>query len=281
MYYYILDPHNIPLDKFERLQVELQGLLSEFNIVGEMQRVTTLKTVGDLVDNAAHRGVKTLVACGNDDTFNMLLASLKGKDFTLGFIPLNPTTSYLAKILGVPDLHTSVKTIAARRVENMDMARVGPLHFVSYLEFGVMSKNLQTGGWWQNVKMLSGSPVNLTARIDDSYTIDMKCLGGLIVNSRSTSSKTASIANPTDNSLDLLILESLSKMDVLRFKNTILDNRLEELPHPTVVKCRKVEFLQPRGFALSIFGRIIAKFPATVEMLDQKLRIIVGKNRTF
>src|SRR4029079_11842642 len=121
---------------------------------------------------------------------------------------------------------TAVKTIAARRIEKMDMARAGNLHFISYLEFGVMSKRLENGGWWQNVKVLSSQPVSLTVRIDDSYNIDMKCLGGLLVNSRSTSSKTASIANPTDNALDLLILEELTKLQTLQYKNTIVKNQL-------------------------------------------------------
>lgn len=281
MYYYILDQQNTTLEKFERLHIELQGLLNEFNVSGEMQRITTLKTVGDLVNNAASRGVKTLVAVGGDDTFNLMLAQLGSRDFTVAFIPTDPATSYLAKILGLPNMRTAVKTIAARRIQDMDMARVGGLHFISHLEFGVMSKNLRSGGWWQNIKLLSGNPVSLTVRIDDSYNIDMQCLGGVLVNTRSTSSKNAGIANPTDNQLDLLILESLSKTEVLRHRSSIIQYRLEELPHPTVVKCRKVEFLQPRGFPLSIFGRVIAKFPATVEILDQKLRIIVGKDRTF
>lgn len=281
MYYYILDPHNIPLETFERQQVELQGLLSEFNIAGEMQRVTTLKTIGDLVNNAASRGVKTLVAVGNDDTFNVTLAALQGKDFTLGFIPLKPDASYLATILGIQDIRTAVKTIAARRIETMDMAKAGTLYFISSLEFGVMGKRLENAGWWQNFKILSSKPANLTVRVDDSYNIDMQCLGGVLINSRRTSSKTAAVANPTDGSLDLLILEKLSKLDILKYKNKIIDQRLEELPRPTVIKCKKVEFLQPRGFPLSIFGRVMAKFPTTVEMLEQKLRIIVGKNRTF
>jgi glycosyltransferase involved in cell wall biosynthesis len=44
---------------------------------------------------------------------------------------------------------------------------------------------------------------------------------------------------------------------------------------------QKIEFLEPRGLALTILGRIVAKFPATVEIIPQRLRIIVGKNRTF
>lgn len=280
MYYYIVDPHKLGLEKFEQLHVELQGLLSEFNISGEIVRVTSLHSISDLVENASHRGVKTLVACGNDDTFNLMLAALKGREFTLGFIPLGEG-SYLSTILGVNNVAQATKAIAARRIVHIDMARLGNLHFISYLQFGVMSKNLAGAGFWQGLKLLSSDSQRLQVRIDNSYTVELDCLGGLVVNTRSTSSKTQSIANPTDGSLDLLVLEKLSRFDILRFKTAIIQNRLEELPHPTVIKCKKLEFLQPRGYPLTMSGRVVTKFPATVEMDTTKLRLIVGKNRTF
>ena len=78
MYYYILDQNGLPVDKFEKLQTELQGLLAEFKIAGETARVTPLRSVQDLVDTASQRGAKTLIACGSDDTFNLMLAALQG-----------------------------------------------------------------------------------------------------------------------------------------------------------------------------------------------------------
>jgi hypothetical protein len=108
MYYYILDQNGLPLDKFERMQTHLSGLLAEFKIGGEMARVTPLRTVQDLVETASARAYKTLVACGSDDTFNLMLAALKGRDFTLGFIPLDEN-SFLGKILGMSDLLSGVK----------------------------------------------------------------------------------------------------------------------------------------------------------------------------
>src|SRR5438105_1964255 len=110
MYYYILDPQNLDPGKFERQQVELQGLLAEFKIAGEMARVTSLRTIQDLVETASERGVTTLVACGTDDTFNLMLSYLRGRDFALAFVPLDDQ-SYLARILGLDSLLTAVKTI--------------------------------------------------------------------------------------------------------------------------------------------------------------------------
>ena len=280
MYYYILDQHNLPLEKFEKLQTQLQGLLAEFKITGEASRVTPLRSIADLVDTASQRGTKTLVACGSDDTFNLMLAALKGRDFTLGFIPFDEN-SFLATILGIDSLFTGVKTIAARRIEKIDLARISGNYFISYLEFGVMSQNLRSANWWNAMKLLSVEPKNYTIRIDDSYNVNITASGGLVVNTRSTSSKTASIANPTDSHLDLLVLEKLSRPQILRYRNSIAECRLEEIPKTTVIKCKRIEFLEPRGSSLTMLGRIVAKFPAAVEIIPQRLRMIVGKNRTF
>lgn len=280
MHYYILDQNNLPIEKFEQLQTELSGLLAEFKVSGEVARVTPLRSIADLVDTASQRGTKTLVACGSDDTFNLMLAALKGRDFTLGFIPLDEN-SFLSKILGIENLALGVKTIAARRIEKIDLAKIAGNFFISYLEFGVMSQKLKSAGWWSSMKLLSTEPKNLHIRIDDSYNVNIEALGGLAVNIRAASSKTANIANPTDGNLDLLILEKLSRAQILRYRQAIAAGNLEEVPKTTVIKCKKIQFLQPQGASLTMLGRIVAKFPATVEIIPSRLKMIVGKNRTF
>jgi len=268
------------MEKFEKLQTELSGLLAEFKVSGETSRVTPLRSVQDLVDTASQRGAKTLVACGSDDTFNLMLAALKGRDFTLAFIPLDEN-SFLAKILGVPDVFTGVKTVAARRIEKIDLAKIAGNYFINYLEFGALSHNLKAAGFWSGMKLLSTEPKNLVVRVDDSYNVEIKALGGLVVNIRSTSGKDRNIANPTDGNLDLLILEPLNRMQIMQYKKDIAEGILENVPKTTVIKCKKIELLEPRGTNLTMLGRVVAKFPATVEIIPQRLRTIVGKNRTF
>jgi diacylglycerol kinase family enzyme len=281
MYYYILDPGKLSLPKFEQLQVQLQGSLHEFNISGEIGRVTTLRSIADLVDVAASRGATTIVACGSDDTLNQVLAALKSRDFLLGFIPLEPHTSYLANILGIPDLLSGIKTIAARRIVHIDLAALGAFHFISFLEFGITSQRLEHGSLWKTLKLVSKPGVTWQLKIDGSYILNISGLGGLLVNSRSTSAKQEKIANPTDGFLDLLLIEKLSKTDVLRLRETLAEGKLEDLPNPTIVKCKSVEFLEPRGQTITMFGRPVAKFPALVTMTGRKQRMIVGKQRTF
>jgi diacylglycerol kinase family enzyme len=111
--------------------------------------------------------------------------------------------------------------------------------------------------------------------------MEITCLGGTVTNSRTTSSSNSTIANPTDGYLDLMILERLSKMDVLKYKPDIARGVMENIPGTSVIKCRQVEFLEPRGFPLNIAGRTFAKVPAVVSIIPRQLRMIVGKGRTF
>ena len=280
MHYYILDQNSLPMEKFEKLQTELSGLLAEFKVAGETSRVTPLRSVQDLVDTASQRGAKTLIAAGNDDTFNLMLASLKGRDFTLGFIPFDENSS-LAKILGIKNVFVGVKTIAARRIEKIDLAKISGSYFISYLEFGVMSYQLKQASLWQNLKLLSSEAKAFTIRVDNSYNVTISGLGGLVANIRSTSASGEKIGNPTDGHLDLLILERLSKLQILKYRDAIAEGSLEKVPNTSVIKCKKIEFLEPRGLSLTMLGRVVAKFPSIVEIIPQRLRLIVGKNRTF
>ncbi len=280
MYFYILDGTNIPPAQFEKAQVTLQGLLAQFRISGEMVRVTAIRSIHDLVELAAERGVKTLIACGTDDTFNIMLAYLAGRDFALGFIPLVQDTS-LGQILGLDSLETAVKTVAARRLEKIDLAVMGDNYFISQVEFGVASTKVKNMGWFSSMSSLTKEVYNLKLRIDNSYTMDISCLGGTVTNSRTKSSSNSTIANPTDGFLDLMVLERLTKMDVLKYKLDIAAGVMENIPGTSVIKCRQVEFLEPRGFPLNIAGKTFAKVPAIVSIIPRSLRMIVGKTRTF
>lgn len=280
MYFYILDGTNIPETQFEKAQVTLQGLLAEFRISGEMARVTSIRTIPQLVELASQRGVKTLIACGTDDTFNLMLAHLKGRDFALGFIPLSED-SYLGDILGIDSLQTAVKTVAARRLEKIDLATLDDNYFISQVEFGMASTELKKLSWFSSLRSSSYKSYKLKLRIDNSYTMDIECLGGTVTNSRPRSSRKATVANPTDGLLDLLILERLTKVDILKYKPDIGQGILEHIPGTSVIRCKQVEFLEPRGFPLTIAGRTFTKVPAVISIVPKQLRMIVGRNRTF
>lgn len=280
MHYYILDPGNISQEKYERYQIELQGLLNEFNVSGETARVTPLRSISELVNTASNRGAKTIVACGSDDTFNLMLANLSGRDFVLGFIPFTDD-SYLAHILGTGNLANAVKVIAGRRIEKIDLANVGNNYFISYLELGSSLNSLKSSGFFSKFKFINTDLTQLTLRIDNTYTLTTPALSALIINTRPSTAKDASLANPTDGYLDILILEKLSTRHLLKYSQVIREGLYEYMPHSSVIRCKQVECLAPNGCPIRLAGKIITKAPAIIQISPERQRVIVGKNRTF
>ena len=281
MYYYILDSHNISQKDFEKAQTELQSLLTEFRINGEIVRVTPLRVIPDLVDIAATRGATTLVACGSDETFYQILASIKDHHFTLGFIPFT-NNSQLGKILGMTDLHTCVKTIAGRRIEQLDAATIDGSYFISHLELGIAEHTNQKLGLFGSMKLVTGATKNIKMRIDDSYVIDSEISGALLANTRaSRPSKASSIGNPLDGQLDLLLLGKMTQFAAAKYREEIAAGLYELIPGSSVIHCKKVEFLEPAGNRITIGGRETGRFPSVAEIAPRRLKMIVGKNRTF
>ena len=280
MYYYILDPTEISQKDFDRQQTELQTLLTEHGINGEYAKVSPLRSVRELVDIASHRGATTLVACGTDQTFYQVLANLQNHDFTLAFVPFTKQTQ-LGKMLGMGDLQNCVKTIASRRTERLDIASLNDDYFISYLELGVATQIGKSMGMLASVKLFASNPITVTMRIDNAYTITSTIMGGLIINTRGTQLTGGTIGNPQDGFLDLLLLEKLTGFEAMRYKSEIQNGIYENIPNSTVIRCKTIEITEPANLKIYINGRESATAPASIELLPQRLKTIVGKKRTF
>src|ERR1041385_1974214 len=99
MHYYIVDPQKLTQKKFERVQNILYSSLSEYRISGEVVRITGLRSINQLVENAFGHSANTLVAVGSDETLLDVINAINGGEIVAGFIPL--VESEMAKILGV------------------------------------------------------------------------------------------------------------------------------------------------------------------------------------
>ncbi len=289
MYFYILDNHNVPPRDFERNFAELQSLLTEFKITGEIARVTPLRIIPDLVETATLRGAKTLVVCGTDETFNQVIAEIKDQGFTLAFIPFISGTQ-IGKVLGMDTVSSSIKTLASRRIEKIDLAQIngvvttgipGKATFISYLEFGIGQYAGKKMGLFSMLKLSTVSPVKIKVRIDDSYNAELETIGGLIINARAQECKNGEVGDPQDGFLDLIMLEKLTKLSIAMNRKEILSGCYEKIHGATIIKCKKIEFISETNQSIFFDGKEFAKNPSTIEVVPQRLRVIVGKNRTF
>ncbi len=287
MYFYIFDPGRDKEAKyFERIQGRLLNLLAEHRIDGETYRVTAIRTVELLVEQAFGLSAKTIVVVGSDASLNRTInAVVKQKpEVTLGFIPLDPGSA-LGRILGMAaEIGEAVKTLAGRLVRELTLGRVGEHYFLSQVDLGQGGSPKAPAGFWGWGTMrsfLQLQPFPLQLSLEDSYTATSEVLAAQIINCRNNEGCRFKLGDPTDKFLDILLLNRLTATQVFRHRQALARGCLDNVPGATVMHAKKIEILGPKKLPLLVEGQVYAKAPATITIAKEKIKIIVGKNRQF
>ncbi len=268
MYYYIVDPQKISQKEFERVQNHLYSSLSEFRISGEVVRVTGLRTIQQLVENAFIHEAKTIVAVGDDQTLHQVINAIGKREIVVGYIPLIKTE--LGNIFGIKDIIQAAKTIASRRIEAVDLGVVNNNYFLSKLSFGTTP-----AGW----RSINDNSFEFSFTVDDQYKASKKIIGGLIVNSRNSYADDK-MSYPADGILDILLLPQISRWESFKYRAQIKDGTYDEIPKTSIVHAKKIE-IHSTGLTLKVGDWVLAKTPAVIEVVPRSLKIIVGRERKF
>ena len=284
MYYYLIDPKRYDGRNFESLQTRLLSLIGEYQVSGETARVTSIRRIEDLVATALAHGCKTLVVVGGDQTLVEVIPLCKNKNITIAFIPLD-SQSEVARIIGVDDLDQAVSTVAKRRVVNMDLAKINDRLFISSVNFGFLEKQAQKPRAI-NLWALGGSkPQIMEFDIDGNYRVKDAFFAGSIINSRDVSlcptGYDKSIGSPMDGVLDLVLVSNTSRYDIWKNRKVLGGRCFEVLSGSTVIRAKKIKIEAPREVELYISGLLVASTPATIELVKEKLKMIVGRDRQF
>ncbi len=287
MYFYIFDPsRERELKYFERIQGRLLNLLAEFHIEGETYRVTSIRTVDLLVDQALGANAKTIIVVGSDSSLNKTVNAVvrKQAEVTLGFIPLDPESS-LGHIFGLTaNIEEAVKTLASRLIRELDLGKVGEHFFLSQVDLGenVFAKT-ETGFWGLGVlrRFLQLQAQAIKLSLEDSYIATSDIFGAQVINCRSNEQCRFRLGDPTDELLDVLLLHKLKPSQIFRYRRELASDCLDNVPGTTIMHAKKIEVLGPKKLPLSIEGQIYTKAPATITVAKEKIKMIVGKGRQF
>jgi len=287
VYYYIFDPRGEQEIKyFERVQGRLLNQLAELRVDGETARVTSIRTIDLLVEQALNAECRTITVVGSDGSLNKAINAVANRreDVTLGYIPLDPE-SPLSKILGLTqDVAAAAKVIAARLTQKLDLGKAGNQYFLSKVDLGLNRFTKMPAGFlglsaaWALLKL---EPFAVKLAIEGQFTATSEVLGAQIINSRSNDGCKVKLGNPADKLLDIILLNKLSYSQIFKYRNELASGCLDNVPGATVLHAKKVEVLGPRRLPLSIEGQTYIKAPATVSIASSGIKIIAGKNRQF
>lgn len=245
MYLYIYDSF-LSDQKYESTLTAIERRVTDLGIQGKIARLSVLKNIKELVQDAVKNGVKTVVAIGDDQTFSKMINIVAELDVTLAIIPV-VTNSTAARVLGIPPKELACDVLAARIIRKIDLGKINNYFFLNSAE-------------------LTNAKVRIVC---DGYTLKPVTELNSIKLCNVGVHSSQSISNPTDGVLEAIITPIrggwLSKKHMT----------------PTVLPFKKISLESDEEAAIVTDNQVVLKTPAEVIVAPHKLNVIVGNQRLF
>lgn len=290
MYYYIVNPA-AGGGKINKIQDRLKDRLRRLGILGEFVKSTGPGDVAKLAKLGVEKGFKTIVAVGGDSTINEVMNSvIDNEKVALGIIPTS-NTNELASALGISDWYSATGVLAARKVEEIDLGRIGDRFFVTSVSIGfepkvAQIKALASGNLPTRIRYFLGmfrqsttyKPVHVKLRFDGNYEVEAECFNILISNAQFSIVKNAKKV-PKESLLDTVVITKIPPSKIIKY-SYLSDPSAVDLPKISVFHSKKIEVITREPADVSIDGQIAAKTPIIAKIADKKIRVIVSRKRS-
>lgn len=258
MYFYIYDTF-LANKKYTKTVSKIETRCARLGIDGKKRKLTVLKSIFEEVGDILKNEPPTIVIVGGDQTFYDAAVSMAGTKAVLGFIPVD-SGSIIAHVLGLPLNENACDVISARRIEKVSFGIINGQRFFSSLEFDASKIILNADGRYSIVPK----------KIKTAKVINLDLLQFEQISEEPDFKKMA--ANPKDDFLEVLMGTPGQKFWFLQKK--------EKRDSLFFVKKLKITTKNPKNERTIIVDKNrTVKTPATVELAQEKLKIIVGKDR--
>lgn len=289
MYYYIVNPAAGGA-KINRIQDRLQDRLKRLGIMGEFVKSTGPDDVAKLAKIGMDKGFKTIVAVGGDGTINEVMnAILDHENVALGIIPTG-TTNDLASALGINDWYSATGILASRKIEEVNLGKVGERFFVTSVSIGFDPKvagikRLSRGNIVDRIRFGIGifkeastyRPIKAQINIDGNYDVEAECFN-VIVSNANFSPFAIKKSKKFEHLLNAVVITKIPGANVLRY-GLRSDATAIELPKISVFHSKKIKIATKKPVDVTADGQIIGKTPVTVHVADRTVRVIVSRKR--
>jgi hypothetical protein len=252
MYLYIYD-ECVSTKKNIKILTDIEKKLTDLGLNGKTLRINDIKKAENDIKKELKKGYKTTIVVGSDaminKTVNAIASSgLTGADYkpALGVIPFGSQKNHIAEALGIKTPYEACDIILARRYVRINLGKINNSYFLSEIKIKNGDERLE---------------------INNNYSINISRPSAMHIVNFSPDI----FADPRDDQLDFYIYTKKRGPGTL-FKKGQVDQSCFPLKELTI-KNKKASFLADYSQSL--------KSPATIFVADQKLNLIVGKNRNF
>ncbi|NQV11809.1 hypothetical protein HQ524_00445 [Candidatus Uhrbacteria bacterium] len=190
MYCYVYDDF-VQEKKYERELAAIENRITDLGLQGKTIRLALFRNADETIRDEVKRGIKTVVAVGNDATVHKVLNAVIDSGAVLALIPVGEPT-VLAHILGVPHGVKACDVLSQRIIEKMDAGMVNHRRFITGVAFPSANAQVDVKGKYQVMPMVKGN-------------IEVRNLSVKEPRSRED------ISDPTDGKLEIVIETEIRK----------------------------------------------------------------------
>jgi len=251
MYQYIYDGF-LSDQKYDKILTRIESKLTDLDIKGRLHKLTVQRSFENYLKEIADKKSDCLVIVGNDNTLAKILNIVVEKNIVLGIIPIGNKNRF-ADFMGIHHEEKACETLAARKIEELDLGKIGGQYFLSSVEVEGEGVSILCNNKYE-IKTLKGI---------QKIGIYNLCLEEQIQN----------IFNPQDGMFELLSF-SKNKKNIFSFKKKELKETLIKIKQAKILSSSKTT-------SVLVDGSKIIKTPAEVSLAEKKLKIVVGKGRKF
>ncbi len=253
MYIYLYDSF-LEHKKYNKTVAKIETRITDLGLNGKIIRLNPLNSISSIVTSELKLGAKTIIGLGNNNTLSKIINTIANSNFqdlnnsiTIGFIPIDNNNS-LATCLGINSISTACDIISNRRIKNINL---GVVNNNNYFFTEAVIKNKDS-----------------IIEINENYTLETKNKGNTRIINLPLSPIPVSTNSSNENKLKLFIEQKDSSL----FKQEKIQNSL--------IYFNKVRILNDSE-PLVLDNCIPIKNPTDISMSDRKIKLIIGKNRSF
>lgn len=259
MHIYIYDAF-LAQKKYESTIAKIETRITDLGLSGKIIRMGAMNSITNTINDELKNNTKTIVVVGNIETLHQAVNAMAhffntkkiAIDTPLGFIPVDKSKNKIAHIFGIDFEENACDALSARRITNMDLGIVNNEYFLT------------------EAKITTQKTV---VEIDKNFSIEIGERGEIIITNISMDDnlpKETKI-NPFDNNIELLIKTKKSSK-FLPINSQKLNNSVFSFKQLLIINPEKT-------IILDNYKEI--KCPVKINIAQEKLNLIVGKNRQF
>lgn len=259
MYFYIYDSF-LNASKYRKVLERIEVRLGHFGIQGKIRRLNILHHQKEIIEESVRRGAKTIVFIGNDRGILQAIDVLAKHDVAVGLIPIGGEgENRVARSLGIPLEVPACETLSRRTIARLDLGRIGLHHFLTTAEMYATTFTCTGPKHAFSIQPTCGK-TTLT-----------------VINLPISPLKNGEISlesSPRDGVLELMLRDATVSVGELLH----LTKRKGGV---SIFPFQELAVTEPAGAAVHLDGCRVVKLPAMITVAPQKLRMIVGRERTF